>query len=339
MTELETDFLIVGGGFSGLIAAWSARRAGRSVLLVEKSPRLGGVLNSEPWGELAVDYGCHVFDNSDDEVTALLFEMAGADAFAPAPITYASRLGGLQSDGIALLDLSRQAPDLQARVLFETVRAAASDQGPAGSATASGPTDANLAEALRRRFGATAASVLDAAARKIFQCASAELSASALPLTLFQRLRIVPDEMAELLKAAPPLDDRIAVSSAANPLRFYPRVARYPHRNFYPAAGGMGGFVTRAEAALARAGVGVSTGVAVDRLEAEGAALRADLSDGRVVRAGRMMAASGLPTVEALLGVETPSIGAKTHSAALVLFYFLAPETAFTGLSYVHSFD
>ncbi|MDP7488628.1 MAG: FAD-dependent oxidoreductase, partial [Alphaproteobacteria bacterium] len=36
------DVIVVGGGGSGLAAALSAREAGRSVVLLEKNPALGG---------------------------------------------------------------------------------------------------------------------------------------------------------------------------------------------------------------------------------------------------------------------------------------------------------
>ncbi|MGN1070065.1 MAG: FAD-dependent oxidoreductase, partial [Candidatus Fimadaptatus sp.] len=39
----EYDVVVAGGGVAGIAAALSARRAGRSVLLLEKSCKLGGL--------------------------------------------------------------------------------------------------------------------------------------------------------------------------------------------------------------------------------------------------------------------------------------------------------
>lgn len=42
----EVDLLVIGGGISGLAAAWAAKKAGARVLLVEKGERLGGVVQT-----------------------------------------------------------------------------------------------------------------------------------------------------------------------------------------------------------------------------------------------------------------------------------------------------
>jgi UDP-galactopyranose mutase len=60
-----TDFIVIGGGISGVAFAWKAARAGRSVLLLEGSDRTGGCLHSHRaadgyWCEL----GAHTAYNS-----------------------------------------------------------------------------------------------------------------------------------------------------------------------------------------------------------------------------------------------------------------------------------
>jgi squalene-associated FAD-dependent desaturase len=53
--------VVVGGGLAGLTAAIALADAGRPVLLLEGSPRLGGLTRSYRHGDLLVDNGQHVF--------------------------------------------------------------------------------------------------------------------------------------------------------------------------------------------------------------------------------------------------------------------------------------
>ena len=55
------DAIVVGGGLAGITAALKLADAGRSVVLVEGRPRLGGAAFSFRRGELSVDNGQHVF--------------------------------------------------------------------------------------------------------------------------------------------------------------------------------------------------------------------------------------------------------------------------------------
>lgn len=62
MTEMQTDVLVVGGGLGGVAAALSAAEAGRTVVLSEVLPWLGGQLTAQavpvdehPWAEHGID--------------------------------------------------------------------------------------------------------------------------------------------------------------------------------------------------------------------------------------------------------------------------------------------
>ncbi|AWN16241.1 protoporphyrinogen oxidase [Salinisphaera sp. LB1] len=53
----DRDVLVVGGGATGLAAAWSLAKAGRQVALLEASDRVGGALRSERMGEWQIEHG------------------------------------------------------------------------------------------------------------------------------------------------------------------------------------------------------------------------------------------------------------------------------------------
>ena len=56
--ERVYDAVIVGGGVSGLAAAWDLRD--RDVLVLESSERVGGRIRSEPRDGVWLNFGAHV---------------------------------------------------------------------------------------------------------------------------------------------------------------------------------------------------------------------------------------------------------------------------------------
>jgi protoporphyrinogen/coproporphyrinogen III oxidase len=82
-------FVVVGGGISGLTAAWeliggaTAGASTRAVVLLEASPRLGGPLRSEPFAGRIVDMGPDGFLGRRPEAVDLCRELGLDDALVP----------------------------------------------------------------------------------------------------------------------------------------------------------------------------------------------------------------------------------------------------------------
>jgi protoporphyrinogen/coproporphyrinogen III oxidase len=57
----RVDLAVIGGGISGLAAAWEGRRRGASVTVLEAGPRAGGKLQTSPLGGVDVDESADAF--------------------------------------------------------------------------------------------------------------------------------------------------------------------------------------------------------------------------------------------------------------------------------------
>lgn len=78
----EARTVVVGGGLAGLLAARSAARAGRSVLLLEAGPSLGGAIASGQVAGVPLSTGAEAYSVAGGHVDALLGEL-GLDGSAP----------------------------------------------------------------------------------------------------------------------------------------------------------------------------------------------------------------------------------------------------------------
>lgn len=71
---MSPDVIVLGGGISGLAAAWAARRAGKHVVLLEGSDRVGGSILTRDVGEAKFDCGATSTLLKHDSVRELIRE-------------------------------------------------------------------------------------------------------------------------------------------------------------------------------------------------------------------------------------------------------------------------
>ncbi|PPF45205.1 protoporphyrinogen oxidase [Pseudoclavibacter sp. AY1F1] len=75
----QPEFLVIGGGIAGMLAARRAARRGVRVLLVEATDQLGGMIRSAQLGGLTIDIGAEAFATRGGAFAALLEELGMLD--------------------------------------------------------------------------------------------------------------------------------------------------------------------------------------------------------------------------------------------------------------------
>ena len=84
---MNYDYLIVGAGLYGAVAAHELRAAGRTCLVVEKRPHIGGNIYTERVEGIDVHrYGAHIFHTSDKEIWAYVNRFVTMNGFVNSPI-------------------------------------------------------------------------------------------------------------------------------------------------------------------------------------------------------------------------------------------------------------
>ena len=81
------DYLIVGAGLYGATFAHEAKRAGKSVLVIEKRPHIAGNVYTERIEGINVHkYGAHIFHTSDRRVWEYVGQFAEFNRFTNSPV-------------------------------------------------------------------------------------------------------------------------------------------------------------------------------------------------------------------------------------------------------------
>ena len=84
---MKYDYLIVGSGLYGATVAHEAKKAGKTVLVVEKRPHIAGNVYTEEIGKIYVDkYGAYIFHTNHTEVWNFLRQFATFNRFTNSPV-------------------------------------------------------------------------------------------------------------------------------------------------------------------------------------------------------------------------------------------------------------
>ena len=84
---MKYDFLVVGAGLYGAVFAHEAKKAGQSVLVIEKRPHIAGnIYTNSVEGIQVHQYGAHIFHTNDPEIWTYVNQFASFNRFTNAPV-------------------------------------------------------------------------------------------------------------------------------------------------------------------------------------------------------------------------------------------------------------
>lgn len=168
----HVDLAVVGGGISGLAAAWEGRRRGARIALFEAGDRAGGKLRTSLLGGVALDESADAFLARVPEAVDLCAELGiDADLVSPAPGSAyvwldgvlrrlpTEQLLGVPTDLDALAGTGLLTPaglDRARRDLTlpdDRPGSRGGPDGPGGPAGPAGPADESVGDLIRRRLG------------------------------------------------------------------------------------------------------------------------------------------------------------------------------------------
>jgi protoporphyrinogen/coproporphyrinogen III oxidase len=285
-----TDFVVVGGGITGMTAAHHLQRAGASVTLVEASGRLGGVVATTFDEGFVVEGGPDSFVTRKESVLRLADELGIASEVIPTKpnaggsyVWWGDRLHPLPG-GLLLMVPSRMRPLLgssllswkgKTRVLADLVLPRSRTEG-----------DESLASFVRRRLGLE---VLDRIAEPLIAGIHAAEPETMSIAASFPRFLEMEAEHRSLILAA-----RRAARNLANDDRSHFSSFRL----------GMGQLVSALAAGFDR--VDVRTNTKVAKIQYTRGGYSAALDDGTTITASGVVLATPAPVSASLLEGLTP---------------------------------
>ncbi len=307
MSTPSAEVVVLGGGPTGLTAAWFAARAGHDVVLVERSATVGGLAASFTVAGVRVDHGSHRLHPSiEASLLGELWARLGGE-LQRRPRNGRINLGG-RWIGFPLrpLDVVRHAPPSLALGAAHDLVGAPLRRQRAGVDTFAERARAGLGPAITEGF-------YSPYARKLWGVDASELSGE-----LYRR--------------------RVSAGTGTGLVRRVLARPRAGRRTFWYPAGGFGRIPEVLAEAAVEAGAQVRTGVEVAALDPRaGGRVGVVLADGSTLDAGVVLSTLPATVVVGLVHAATGAVPAAVRAAAssltirgAVLVYLVVPRRPYT---------
>ena len=315
--------IVVGGGIGGILSALLLRRRFDTVLLVERAPRLGGLLQTAREADgLAFDFGTHFAATTGcTDLDDLLFDFVNAEDWYEFDYLKAGNYfaGALNECG-AFIDARRLPHDIYLAGLEQLLLAMPGNAPPA-----------DLQRQLTDTYGGVyTEQIFTPVLKKLFGTGPEHLATDAHLLFGMKRLMVLSAEAGRELKHSPRYDDRIAYHS--------PTEGVNGARVFYPRRGGIGRWVDGLTDKLHAAGVEILTGRAVQHIDhVDGKVDAVTLDDGRYAHCDRLVWTVPPFLLAKAARIDAPMCPPKIRHTSLFHFVFDRPFN--TDLHYLYVYD
>lgn len=324
-----TRCLVAGAGIRGIIAADLLRKAGYEVVLADAGDLPGGILCSPEWDGLYLDKGCHLLDFANAEL-GNFFSDVMREELIPVDRRYASINNFKKSDGIAVPDMSLF-PDAEKKQAIKDLLSTTKQTEQHND---------SLHDSLVLHFGSVAGNYLSECVNRISAYDARDLSPAAFQtLRIINRIRLDEDAEMEKLKSRPELDDKLAVASESDPLKFYRNQTPFTHRNYYPEKKGMRGFCEAAASYLEETGIELKLKSFMSnlRLKPDNQVV-AEFKDGEPIETDVCYWALPGSLFLRMLNIDDPLVK-HTSPVSMILYYFRIHPDLVNDYTYIHDFS
>ena len=322
----QHNYGIIGGGIAGLIAAYALKE--KRPTLFERGKNFGGIIQSMPWQNMSVDFGCHIIDNTHPDVTKLMFALSD-NSLQAVDIEYNSYFLGKISP-VLTPDLTNCALEIQEKILKQTLEIVKSDKDQ---------NNKNLQDYLDNRWGRIAGQYLKQAVYKITKNHAEGLDACNISYLPLARIRILDDEFIKPLKEQNPLiDERLAVYMPQNStenLKITTNILN--HKWLYPKINGIGDFTTNAIKVLQAHSIHLQNQTLIEKIICHDQSIELQYGNNKT-HFKNIYWCNMLSDLERLL-LQKDRLKSLEDSCGMLLVYFKLPKQAINPLSCLQNYD
>jgi protoporphyrinogen oxidase len=317
-----SDALVVGGGISGLLAAYLLSKQGMKVSLIEQASELGGLLRSvkTQHGDF-FDMGTHLVRGTGVEVIDEFF-LNGIDE------RHWRKINPVISGSFSVDSLNSQSPYIDASLLEKELY----QQGEEELLESPGESEEESADShLRSIFGKTFADhLVIPALEKFYGCSASALSRNAHELFGLNRIQIADSERTKILKREPRYDKKIGFRERSATTNSF--------ASYYPKEEGIGLWVRQLQTQLESLGVKIITNCSVTSfVRSNDKIVSASLSNGEALNIDMLVWSVPAFLLSKALGMPTVGERPKLRNTTLFNFVFDAPPS--TELMYFTCFN